>query len=133
MSNPVSILFYVVAGFFFYTVNVLGFVSEAPRTTKWGIMLAFIVPAVGSLSIGLAINSFRNWKRDVGIVLLSTAGLMSFLVFSFVCFLKSEEFKKMMKPDTLAFFNDYVTGALCLSISAIVGLLLLKKKKPPAN
>jgi hypothetical protein len=75
----VSIVFYVVAGFLVYTVDLLAFtdMSSMPGTTKppawakFAMMGAFSAPVAVALLLGLAINRFRHWKRDVGIVLVS--------------------------------------------------------------
>jgi fucose 4-O-acetylase-like acetyltransferase len=120
-----SIIMLIVAGFFFYIVGLLGFIAEPSTSAKLGVMLGFALPSVVALFIGLALRKFRRWKRDAGVVLVSAAGLGSFIVVSFVFMLMSEEYRRMMGPDTIAYFRDYVTGGAILLVMAVLGTVLL--------
>jgi hypothetical protein len=121
-----SIVFFVIAGFFFYMVGLLGFVSEPSILAKWGIVLGFTSPAAIALLAGLALGRFRCWKRNTGIVLLSSMGVSLFVVLTFFCLLMTEEFRMMMTPDTLAYFRDYYAGSAVIAGFTILGLILLK-------
>ena len=125
IRNALSIILNVIAGFFFYMVSLLGFISESSVNAKWVVMLGFTIPGVLALCAGLAVMRFRNWRRNTGIVLLSAAGFTTFLIFMFAILLMTEEFRVMMQPDTLTFFGDYFTGGFVIAGLAIVGLLLL--------
>ena len=125
IRNVLSIILNVIAGFFFYMVSLLGFISESSVNAKWVVMLGFTLPGVLALCAGLAVMRFRNWRRNTGIVLLSAAGFTTFLIFMFAILLMAEEFRVMMQPDTLTFFGDYFTGGSVIAGLAIVGLLLL--------
>jgi hypothetical protein len=129
MSKVLKIVLYVVSGFFIYMECVLAFISELPPIAKAGIMAVFAVPVLLAHFGGLAADGFRNWKRDTGIVLVSAAGFSTFLVFSFACFLMTDEFRKMMKPDTLSFFRAYVTGFCFIFTTGAAGLVLLRMAK----
>lgn len=132
MRKVFGIVFYVLAGFFVYMVCLLAFVNQ-PAMAKWAIVAGFSMPAAVFLFIGLAVARFRRWKRDSGVVLLSGAGFTAFLVFTFVCLLMTDEFKKMMKPDTLDFFGAYASGFIFMLSVAGLGILLLTKGKHSAE
>jgi len=129
MRKVSSIIFKVIAGFFFYGASLLAFVSE-PQTgvtgVKLTILIGFSIPAVVALCVGLALTRFRNWKRDTGIVLLSASGTTASVVLTFVCMLMTEEFRAMMKPDTLTLFSDYLTGGGAIVGFAGLGWILLR-------
>jgi hypothetical protein len=125
MRKVISIILYVVAGFFIYMDCVLAFINEPPPLTKFGMMAGFLVPGLIAQMGGLALNQFHNSRKITGIVLLSGAGFTAFLVFTFACLLMTDEFKQIMKPDSLKFFSDYVTGACFIFLTAACGLLLL--------
>jgi hypothetical protein len=125
-----SVTLYIVAGFFLYGMCLLAFVSgaaldaDASSAAKWLPMGIFAVPAVLALGAGLAVAR-QNWRRDAGIVFLFAAGFSTFLIFTFGCMLLNEEFRKMMPPEILTFFSDYITGAAVIVVLAVVGALLL--------
>jgi len=128
-----SIILEVIAGFFFYTVSLLAFASNLLTGVKLGMLIGFSVPAVLALGAGLALSRFRNWKRDTGIVLLSASGVTAFAIFTFECLLMTEEFRRMMRPDTLTFFSDYLTGGGIIVGLAVLGWILVKTNKERAG
>ena len=132
MRKALGIFFYIIAGFFIYMVCLLAFVSQ-PTIAKWGIVAGFSLPALVFLCIGLAVNRYQRWRRDAGVVLLSGAGFTSFLVFTFVCLLMTDEFKKMMQPDSLRFFSAYASGAIFTLSVATLGVILLKTERKQAE
>jgi len=119
----------IFAGFLFYIVNLLGFVNGQTIGAKWAIMVVFAVPAFLALGCGLALGRFRNWKRDVGIVFLCASGVTAFLMFTFACLLLTDDFRKLVRPDTLTFFSDYVTGIAVIVAYASLGWLLLRMSR----
>jgi len=129
MRKVFSIVLNIIAGFFFYVVSLSGFKNETAAGAKWGIMICFTVLAVLALCAGLALKRFRNWKRDVGIVLLCASGFTAFSIFTFACLLMTEDFRKMIQPNTLAFFGNYFTGGAVIIVFAGLGWLLLKANK----
>lgn len=128
MRKASAITLYIAAGFFIYTICLLAFVSQT-LANKWGIIAGFSLPALVFLCVGLAVSRFHKWKRDVGVVLLSGAGLATFITLTFVCALTSDEFKAMLQPDTLQFFSAYTSGTLSILTTAAVGIILLKAGK----
>jgi hypothetical protein len=132
MRKALGVICYILAGFFVYMVCLLAFVNQ-PTIAKWGIVAGFSLPALVFLSIGLSVNGFQRWRRDTGVVLLSGAGFTSFVIFTFVCFIMTEEFEQMMQPDTLAFFNAYISGGIFILSVVTLGIVLLKTEKKTAE
>lgn len=131
-----SIVFYVIAGFFFYGANGLTFVNVAaiktatqpPAWMKLVLVGIFAVPGLISLLIGLVLTRFQQWKRDVGIVLVSAGGVISFIAVTLACFLLSPESKRYFPPDTpevSQVFGDLVVGIVCIVTTIVVGVLLI--------
>jgi cytochrome c biogenesis protein CcdA len=128
-----SIILKIIAGFFLYTVSLLAFVSEPPTGVKLGIMIGFSIPGVVALCGGLVLTRFRNWKRDTGIVFLSASGFAAFAIFTFVCLFMSEEFRGMIRPDSVTFFSDYLTGGGTIVGLAVLGWILFKADRERAE
>lgn len=126
MRSVLSVVLNVVAGFFFYMVSLLGFVHAPTAGAKWGIVLGFTIPAVLAQCSGLALRRFRNWKRNTGIVLLSSSGMTTFVILVFAYLSVTREFQAMAKPETLEFFSDYFSGVTVMVCLAVAGLLLVK-------
>ena len=144
IRKVLSVGLYIIAGFFFYMVCVLAFIDGAAvgasgaasgaddaAFAKWLPIIIFTVPAIITLVVGLAIMGFRDWRRDAGIVLLSAAGFTTFLVFMFATMLMKEESRKMMPPEILSFFGDYITGAAVIVVLALAGALLVITSRKP--
>jgi hypothetical protein len=125
----ISIICYIVAGFFVYMVSFLSFISEPPMTVKFAIMGGFCVPGLISILVGLIISRFQNWKSNTAIVLLSGAGVTVVVVFTIFCLHLSSEFKGLFPDNKLDFFSDYGTGMFCTIIILLTGALLLWKSK----
>ena len=129
MRNLFSILFSVIAGFFFYMVSLLGFINEPPTGVKWAMMLAFSIPAVLALCAALALKRFRDWRKNTGIILISASVLTIFIALTIACLMLTEEFRQMVKPDTLTYFSDYITGTAVIMAFIVIGWLLVKTNK----
>jgi hypothetical protein len=142
----ISIIFYVIAGFFLYAVNGLAFINIAviktatppPAWIKLLVIGIFAVPALISLLIGLGITGFQQWKRDVGIVFVSAGGVTSFVAVTMACLFMSPESKRYLPPeapDMSQFFGDLSVGILCIVMSIVLGALLIitsRQKRKPA-
>ena len=134
MRSLFSVLLNIVAGFFFYMVSLLSFINEpAMASGKWWIALGFSIPALIALCGGLALNGFRHWQRSTGIVLLLSCGVTAFIVFTFACLLTSSEFRLMVKPETVNFFSDYVSGGFVILCIGALGFLMLKVNNATAE
>lgn len=132
MRKFFAICFYILAGFFVYMITLLAFINQ-PGVAKWGVVCIFTLPAMVSLCMGMAVNRFQNWKRHAGIVLLVGTGFACFVIFTVACFLMTDEFRQMLKQDTLGFFSAYLSGSIFIFSTATVGLLLLKTEQKKAE
>ena len=121
MNKALSIICYVVAGFFIYTIMILSFVNEPPASAKLAIMGVFAVPAAISLLIGLYVSRYAHWQRDVGIVLLSAALFTIFLVLTVACMLATPKFTQQFSDNKIGFFSDYISGTLCIAAFLSLG------------
>ncbi len=132
-----SIVFYVVAGFFVYTVTLLSFidmdslpsVDRPPAWTKFAIMGGFAVPAAIAMLIGLGLSRFQHWKRDVGIVLVSGAGITAFAAVTLICLLLSPGFQELFPAHNMTLFDDVATGASCTVAAALIGVVCIRISK----
>lgn len=129
ISKITSIIFYVIAGFFLYGSCLISFFGKSPYFMKIAIMLGFSIPGLIALLIGLAIRRFRTWKRDTGIVILTSAGLTLMLAFTMFCVLLSPDFEEFFPNYKIDFFNDYLTGFSCIALLILIGILLITKSK----
>ena len=139
----ISVIFYVVAGFFLYMVSLLAFVnisslpsaSRSSALVKYAVMGAFSIPAVVAFMIGLLLSRFRHWKRDIGIVMVSGAGSTALVVFTIACFVRSPDSKQFFPHDTLNVFNDIIAGVSCIALLAALGaaLIMISRKKEPSD
>lgn len=132
----ISIIFYTIAGFFLYGSCVISFFGNSPYFPyfiKIAITCGFSIPGLIALLIGLAIRRFRTWKRDIGIILLTSAGLTLMVVFTIFCMLLSSDFEEFFPRANINFFNDYLTGFSCIILLILFGILLLIKSKKSNN
>jgi hypothetical protein len=143
MRKVLSIVFYVIAGFFVYMVCEMAFTnlgtlpskSEPPLWVKPAIVGGFSIPGAIALVIGLAISRFQNWKRDIGIVFVSGVGVTVFGVLMIVCILQEPEFTKMLSNNnSFAMFSDFVSGVSCILLFLVAGIVLImsSRKEEPA-
>lgn len=128
-----SIVFYAVAGFFVYGVALLAFIkmdsmpepTQPPVWAKFAMIGVFSAPAAVALLVGLAIDRFRHWKRNVGIVLVSGAGSTAFVVLTLACILMSPESKKLFPRDMLNLFSAYIAGTSTILGFIVIGVALI--------
>ena len=141
-----SIVFYVIAGFFLYGANGLAFVNVAairtatppPAWMKLFLIGIFAIPGLISLLIGLALTRFQQWKRDVGIVLVSAGSVTAFAAVTMVCMFISPESKRYYPPDSpdmSQLFGDLTVGIVCIVTTIVAGVLLIiisRRSRKPA-
>lgn len=132
MRSAFGIVLYVVAGFFVYMVCMLAFMN-LPAIPKWRMVAGFTIPAVLSHCGGLAVDGFRNWRWHTGIVLVTAAGFVCWLIFTIICAMMEDEFRQLIRPETLNFFNAYGSGGMFVAITGSLGMLLLATGKDPAE
>lgn len=130
MRKVFSIILYIIAGFFFSMVCLMGFTNVPGKTgAKLFTLIIFFIPAIITHLTGSAINSFRNWKKDTGIVLISATGLTIFNIFTIACVHMSEDFREMMSPYSLVHFNDYLSGSVIMVPFVVLGWIFIKLNK----
>ena len=109
MRKVVSVSFHVIAGIFLSMMNFTGFVNQQDQGLKLAIMILFLIPAILALCFGVAIQ-IQNWKRDIGVVLLSASGCAAFIVATLAGMLLSEDFRQLMPGTSSDPMSDYVAG-----------------------
>jgi hypothetical protein len=130
VRKTISIFFFILGGFFVYTVSILAFtnISEV-GAFKFAIMGGFSILALIILVIGAAICRFENWKSSIGIVLLSVVGFNLLGIITVICILLTPEFFKYFPSNPFSFFDDYLSGLFVMSFFAGLGGLLIKTNK----
>jgi len=122
----VSIVFYVVAGFFFYGVGMSAWLDpHAAGAGKFVIMGIFLLFALLALVAGLALTRFQKWKRDTGIVLISGAAVDVMVVLSFASMMASPALMNSVQDSNMRLFNDYFTGVGYLVLLGLAGIALI--------
>ena len=130
MRRVCSIVLYVIAGFVLCMVATVSFIRPDDHAwVKWLLMGVFLACALVPQCLGLALYRFRNWRRDSGIVLLSSAGYTGFGIFTIVCVFMDKEVRSMMKTDPMPLFSDYLTGGAVLFILAAEGWMLYRSSR----
>lgn len=135
MRRAISIVLYVISGFFLYSIALTGFLNVPPIAAKFVMMGMFSVPAIGFLLGGLWASQFSNWRRDTGIVTLSAALFTAFMALTFVCMLADPEVQRMLPDTKLEFFNDCITGGAAIAFLGLCGAYLLwsSRRRIPAR
>jgi hypothetical protein len=124
--NVIGIIFYVIAGFFFYGVGLLAFINM-PDVGKFNfvIMGIFAIPALVCTVIGAVVHSSGNWKASAGIVLLSAAAFNLFVVMTLISLMMSPELEKLVPNNSLSMFTGYRSGFATMAVQVCTGGLLL--------
>ena len=119
-----GILSFVAAGFCFYGVSLITFVSTPEWWVKVVMLAVFALP--GAILFGLGTWCWgRNPLQNLGIVLLGAAGMSAMVVISFVSMLMTPEYAKHLPPETMQLFSSVWTGATCLAGYVVIGGVLL--------
>lgn len=124
--TAVSVICYVIAGFFAFSTSLIAFMPEIPVAGKLAMGGGcFGLPALVCLAIGLAISGFQKWQRDAGIVLLATSAMTALTAVTMVCAYFTPELKSKSHVLAIITAKDVATGLACLGVLAGVGVLLL--------
>lgn len=131
----ISIIFYVLGGFFIYMTCFMAFVSTPPeaRIFKFVILGALSILILISLIIGAVIYSFQSWKFSIGITLLSGVGFNLFLVMFLFAFILDPNSEKFFPNNKLSSFNDYISGFSTMLIFGGLGTFILLKNNREEN
>ena len=126
-----STFFYILAGFFLYLASIFAFIKFDPEIfyRKIVVFIIFLAFWIILLSLGLFMDSFKNWQRDTGIVILSSAGFTLFAILMIACVLLSPALVPYLKMQNVHISVDYVYGVTSMIIFTMVGLYLIKSKK----
>ncbi|MDX1488233.1 MAG: hypothetical protein R3268_08540 [Acidiferrobacterales bacterium] len=128
----VSIICYVIAGFFVYMVCLLSFVSEV--AAKYVMVGVFSTPAVAFLAAGLAISRSKGWRHLVGVVLLSGTGVAAGVVGMVFFLWLAPETRELFSTSSLDFFSDYLAGSVSiLLLAALGGWLVISNRRANAK
>lgn len=128
MRKVFSILLHVIAGIFLCMVIVTAFSNEQENGLKLAVMVVFLLPALIALASGVAIKN-KNWKRDIGVVLLSSSGGAAFIAVSLLI-TRLDGANQLVPTNILDSVSDYVTGiALTICFAGSGWLLLLANPK----
>lgn len=100
------------------------FAGDASTLFKVSIVAVFAAPAVVCLLIDTFLTRFRQWKWDLGIVFLSSAGFTLFcVVMTFIAF-QMPAAQQKLKPGTLDKF-EVLPGLLLILLIGVVGGVLV--------
>lgn len=130
----IVIICYCIGGFFLSIVSVVSFFTDQSHPVPIGMKLLitgiFLVPALIFIGVGIFLRRLEKWKRDIGVILLSTSAYQIFLIFTMVCLFSSQEIMKFF-PDKKAFsfLGDYFMGVVCLLIFVGLGFICLWASK----
>ena len=125
VRNVFGIICWVIAGLFLQDLCLLSFVNQPlwpMKLTTLGIFLALVVPF---LLIAAWCRGFSRLGRELGIVLLSVAGISLLCILTMVCAFASPEMAKSMPPNFREMFNAIWFGAACLTFYFVFGLILV--------
>ncbi len=130
VRNVSGIIAWAFSGFFLYALNLLAFINQPAWPVKVIIIAMFAVPAIVFLIIAAFCRGFDKVRRDLGIVLLSAAGMSGLLILFFVCMMASPDIAKFFPPDGIQMFSAVLSGFACLALYLLVGLgLVLTRRK----
>jgi hypothetical protein len=142
MKQGISIIFLIISGFFIMTVLVIAFFNMPNMNIgfipKLLTITIFIIPALITGTIGLAISKFKNWKFRIGIVLLSSIGFFILEILTIVLLLAdSKELAYYLEKNGQSIlilkelkniYNDYLFGGIVFACILITGLILTFNK-----
>ncbi|MBD3263868.1 MAG: hypothetical protein GF375_02045 [Candidatus Omnitrophica bacterium] len=132
--NVLGIVFYCLGGFFLSIVNSIGFFSTDQYSFSLGeklwIMGVMLVPALIFIGLGLVLRKISKWRHDIGVILLSVSAYQLFMVSTLALVFSSQEIKRVFpQQKEFYFFNDYLTGIICLLLFVFGGFLCLYASK----
>ena len=136
MRKAFSIILELVAGFFFYSAFLVIFVGGLPIAGVFGLFAVFAIPGLAALLGGLALARFRHWKRDAGIVIISSSALFLSVLISVASIFATSAFREMATPASMQFLKNYhyVAGSIGMAtLTALGGMLIVISKMEAAR
>ena len=131
MRKAFRVVLEVVAGFFCYSALLAVFTGGLPIAGNLGLFALFAVPALAALLCGLTLDRFQHWKRDTGIVVISSSALSLSVVITVVSVFATREFRQMAPPNSIQFLKDYhyIAGSIVMAGLGALGLMLVVNDK----
>jgi hypothetical protein len=120
------IIFNSISAILFGMGNMMAFLNDEKVI---GVVILFMALGFIFLLIGLLLNRFQKWKRDMGIVSIAGACYAAFMVAIMILISLSPEFQKSFQIPPDFSLDDYSTGASFVVLFAVVGFVLLKLQK----
>jgi hypothetical protein len=113
----------------------MAFVVVPRSVAKFTILGVLLLLAFVFLLIGALLSPDRRWLRETGIVIFSASCFGAFTALTMACMFLEPEFQKMVRPEQIAFFGDYVTGILWIALLGALGGLGVYsgREKPTAS
>ena len=127
MRKASSVILEVLAGFFCYSALLVIFLGGLPIAGNFGLFAVFAVPALAVLLCGLGLARFRHWKRDTGIVIISSSALSLFAIITGASMFATRAFREMATPESIQFMKHYhyIAGSIVMTVLAALGLVLV--------
>ncbi|MCI0492204.1 MAG: hypothetical protein L0Z07_04620, partial [Planctomycetes bacterium] len=116
----------VLSGFFFQTTCLTAFMWAPDELAKWLVLSFGLLPASVFLSIGRVLSPERRWKREVGIVLIASAGAGTLAVLTMALMFKNPAMPEHLATIQTEFGVDYVSGISWIVLLGLLGVLLLR-------
>jgi hypothetical protein len=129
----VSIVFYVLAGFFFATAGVGALMPFEAGIAKTMMVCFQMLPFAVCLLIGRSLSPGPVWKRDVGIVFTVGAAAGALMAVMLSIMFASPEFQKSIPTQHQDFSSDYLFAIIWFVAWGLLGVALLLLSRKPAR
>jgi hypothetical protein len=137
LRKVLSIISFVVSGFFLYISIFSAFLRypeelalEVGFDLKLFMLGLFLIPALLTLLLGLALRSFSRWQRVCGVVFLSTAAFCAFVFLTIICMIYSPGFETFRDQEIFSMLSDLASGVGFFSLILSSGAVLYYKGGP---
>lgn len=129
----ISIIIYVFAGFFFFSVDSVLFIDNKqhiPCYFKLGIAGFFFVLGLILFFIGILFSGLKNWRRDLGVLFITVTAIELFTIMTFICIYLTPELQAMMPKNVYLYSQSSLLQRISYIIfTGAVGVLLLLRYK----
>jgi hypothetical protein len=131
MARLVSILLYVVTGFFFSGAVFIGLPGEIPLMGRCAMTSIFAVLGLIAFGLGAACAWDGMWKRDLGLVCIVSAAVVLFEAFTFVCMYETPGIEQIEPRfrQSLGKLNDFATSGCFAALLGAIGVVALVASK----
>lgn len=126
MRKTIEISFYVLSGIFLYSGILCSFIEARYFFVTLIFLCILSLFAIITFFIGHMISKSPDWKRRLGIVIISSTCAALFAGITLFCFLNSQDFYQITQRNTTNIFNNYIQGILVTICFLISGWFLIK-------